>query len=110
MNGVRQCENLSPILFSILLNDLKQFLISRHVNGLSVDIAKPDIVHYVKLLILLYADDIALFGTSDKDLQHTLFVFEDYCKPMELNLCQKSRHVNNGHFKSKHAILKTTPL
>ena len=29
---------------------------------------------------------------------------------MELNLCQKSRHVNNGQFKSKHAILKITPV
>ena len=29
-------------------------------------------------------------------------------KYMELNLCQKSRHVKNGQFKSKHAILKIT--
>ena len=29
---------------------------------------------------------------------------------MELNLCQKSRHVNNGQIKSKHAILKITPV
>ena len=29
---------------------------------------------------------------------------------MELNLCQKSRHVNNGQFKSKRAILKITPV
>ena len=29
---------------------------------------------------------------------------------MELNLCQKNRHVNNGQFKSKHAILKITPV
>ena len=27
---------------------------------------------------------------------------------MELNLCQNSRHVNNGQFKSKDAILKIT--
>ena len=29
---------------------------------------------------------------------------------MELNLCQKSRHVNNGQFKSKHAVFKITPV
>ena len=29
---------------------------------------------------------------------------------MELNQCQKSRHVNNGQFKSKHVILKITPV
>ena len=71
MNGVRQAENLSPILFSILnyLNDLNQFLMSRSVNGLSVDVDTPEIQHYLKLLILLYADDTVLFGASAKDLQ-----------------------------------------
>jgi hypothetical protein len=33
-NGVRQVENLSPLLFSIYLNDLEQFLNDRNVNGL----------------------------------------------------------------------------
>ena len=53
MNGVRQGENLSPILY---LNDLNQFLMSRSVNGLSVDVHTPEIHHCLKLLIL-YADD-----------------------------------------------------
>lgn len=86
MTGVRQGENLSPILFSIYLNDLHQFLMTRSVNGLTVDIDTPEIVHYLKLLILLYADDTVLFGTSAEDLQHSLSVFQDYCKEWHLTV------------------------
>lgn len=57
---------------------------SRSVNGLSVDVDTPEIHHYLKLLILLYADDTVLFGA--KDLQHSLSVFEDFCKEWHLTV------------------------
>ena len=31
--GVRQGENLSPLLFSLYLNDLEEFLASKRVGG-----------------------------------------------------------------------------
>ena len=61
--GVRQGENLSPVLFSLFLNDLIEF-ISLAYDGLTnvSDMANrllsdDDIEVYFKLYILLYADD-----------------------------------------------------
>ena len=64
--GVRQDENLSPILFAIYLNDFEYF-ISRDYSGLSslsTDFHNylniDDVEVYIKLYVLLYADDTIL--------------------------------------------------
>ena len=57
---------------------------SRSVNGLSVRVDTPEIHHYLTLLIFLYADYTILFGASAKNLQHSLSVFENYCKEWHL--------------------------
>ena len=41
---------------------------------------------------------------------HPCLTERSSCWIMELNLCKKSRHLNNGQFKSKRAILKITPV
>ena len=63
--GIRQGENLSPLLFSIYLQDLKSF-ISRKCDGLK-DIENMQKRHldeeigtYFKLYILFYADDTVI--------------------------------------------------
>ena len=60
--GVRQGENLSPLLFSLYLNDLQEFL-SKAYEGLNVASElierlnqTEDTVLYLKLFALLYAD------------------------------------------------------
>ena len=84
--GVRQGENLSPILFTFYLNDLESFLSTRQVNGVECDVITDETDIYFKLLILLYANDTVLFSDNSDDLQSALNVFDEYCKIWRLNV------------------------
>ena len=61
--GVRQRENLSPILFALSLNDLESFMNNSTLQGISLTEcnSQNDTTVYLKLLLLLYADDIVIF-------------------------------------------------
>jgi hypothetical protein len=79
--GVRQGENLSPFLFSVFLNDLESFLLSKGAVGLSSISQKypGEITVYVNLFVLLYADDTILLAETAADLQQQLNSFSEYC-------------------------------
>ena len=88
--GVRQGENLSPLLFALFLNDLELYL-SRHYNGLkyaSNEINKllsdEDVEIFLKLYLLLYADDTVIMAESPDDLQAALNSLFDYCDMWDL--------------------------
>ena len=87
-NGLRQGENLSPFLFSLYLNDLEQFLSSSNVNGVSCinDEIEEKLGIYLKLFVLLYADDTILLSDTFADLQLQLNVFYDYCSFWKLKV------------------------
>ena len=70
--GVRQGDNLSPLLFSIYLSDLESFLSSKY-GGLTYisELTKnyDDLYECIKMYIILYADDTVLLAESPTELQ-----------------------------------------
>ena len=101
-SGVRQGENLSPILFALYLNDLHSFLRSRNVNGITVNENSDELLVYLRLLILLYADDTVLFSNSESDFQYSLDIFETYCKDWKLNInVSKSKVIVFGNIRGR---------
>ena len=76
--GVRQGENISPVLFSLFLNDLTEFISHAYdcLNALSymskILLSNDEIEVYFKLYILLYADDTVILAESAVELQSAL--------------------------------------
>ena len=91
--GARQGENLSPLLFSLYLADLNEF-ISRSCKGLEkiqemdqlVQDPTEDLVSYLKLYILMYADDTVILAESSEDLQKYLDTLNEDCNNFDLKI------------------------
>jgi hypothetical protein len=86
LNVVRQGVSLSPFLFSIYLNDLENFLQGKNVKGTDTHLAIEDAHMYLKLLILLYADDTVIFSENEHDMQNALKYFKEYCDKWRLTV------------------------
>lgn len=76
--GVRQGECLSPILFSLYLNDIEEQFINSGIEGIDVDM--------LKIFLLLYADDIVIFANTPEELQNGLDILYDYCLKWKLTI------------------------
>jgi hypothetical protein len=90
--GVRQGENMFPVLFSLFLNDLVQF-ISMSYDGLSdvynathFVLDTEEISVYLRLYLLLYADDTVILAESKEELQAALNSMYLYCKTWDLEI------------------------
>ena len=86
--GVRQGENLSPFLFAVFLNDLQNFLEQENVSGLREisGILEDKFNIFLKLFVLLYADDTVLMSESKEGLQDILNKFGTYCDTWRLKV------------------------
>ena len=89
--GLLQGENLSPVLFSMFLNDLKGFLGDYDVKTPTLlqtaQLAQTEqIDDFMFLFLLLYADDTAILAENPGDLQNALNGLDKYCKEWGLNV------------------------
>ena len=75
--GVRQGECLSPFLFAMYVNDLENSL---NFQGAGITIS------HVKMLLLLYADDVVIFAETAEYLQMEIDKLHTYCNKWRLKV------------------------
>ena len=93
--GVRQGENLSPLgglRFAIYLNDFESY-VSRHYTGLDTlsdditcHLSDPDIEVFLRLHVLLYADDTIVMAETPEQWLNALNAVSDYCSQWNLTV------------------------
>ena len=84
--GVRHGENLSPLLFAIYLNDLETYVDLYNCKDVETGIHDENVLIFLKLFVILYADDTIILSDDAKHFQDMLNVFSEYCKKWKLKI------------------------
>ena len=108
--GVRQGENLSPLLFAMFLNDFETSLSSKYnglttINELSKILGTEDIEFFINMYVLLYADDTLVMAESPTELQLALDEVGVYCNNWGLSINQTKTEVvifSRGRVKTQY--------
>ena len=75
---MRHGEKLSPVLFSLFLYDLEEFLVSNTNNGIDLSNSSNELLRNFRILLLLHADDTILMAEDQQTLQKCINDFVDY--------------------------------
>ena len=103
--GLREGENLSPILFSLYINDLYNYIHAHTTGGIVIETVFDDITYYLRLFLIMYADDMVLLSDSKNGLQNILQSFTNYCDINKLHInIDKSKVVIFGKRKKKQTF------
>ncbi len=65
-----------PLLFALFVNDIEDHLLANGCSYVNIDNEALD--NYIKLLVLMYADDTILIADSDENLQKAIKCMETY--------------------------------
>ena len=85
--GLSQGDSLSPLLFLFYINDAADFMRENsRIRGVKLSA-------YIKLFIVLFADDTLLLSDSPRDLQIQLDAFAQYCKTNDLRLNSEKTNI-----------------
>ena len=76
--GVRQGCNLSPLLFSVFINDLEKYLLENNSGSIEIN-STP-------VCLLLFADDLVLLSDLSTGLQKSIQILGDYCSKWDLRI------------------------
>lgn len=90
--GERQRKNLSPLSIALYVNDLENHLLGESCTHSKFDDKCLDL--YLKILVLMYADDTVIMGDSEEGINNALNALDNYsyCHQWKLEFnCSKTK-------------------
>lgn len=90
--GVRQGENLSPMLFAYYVNDIEEALLDQNCKYINFN---DDFINsYIRVFVLMYADDTVIMSDNEDEMKQILTSLSSYCTEWKLKLnCSKTKIV-----------------